>query len=98
MPNLWDAVKERRLVCGNVQNKKWGYLYAETAHIKNISHFPRYDVKENMLCLCANCHKNLDNKIYKLSESSGRFVCDDIISHVNYSLDVKPQHELTLFP
>jgi hypothetical protein len=83
---------------GMQRKNEWGYLYAETAHIKDIKHFPQYDVKENMLCLCSNCHKNLDNKVYNLSKIGHDFLCRDIITGTNTTLVVKPQHELTLFP
>ncbi len=76
---------------------EWDYLYAETAHIKEISNFPQYDVKENMLCLCPNCHKNLDNKVYKLSKLAGVFICTDSITKATYTITVKAQHGLKLF-
>lgn len=90
-------LKKTGWTSGMVRNQEWGYLYAETAHIKDISNYPQYDVKENMLCLCPNCHKNLDNGVYRLSESRGIFTCIDVISGITYQIMTKAQHGLTLF-
>jgi predicted HNH restriction endonuclease len=91
-------LKKRGWRSGMSRASEWPYLYAETAHIKDIATFPQYDVKENMLCLCSNCHKNLDNKVYDLHESGGTFTCRDIVTGVVKMLALKPQHGLRLFP
>lgn len=91
-------LKKRGWRSGLPRKSEWDYLYAETAHIKDISTYPQYDIKENMLCLCSNCHKNLDNKVYELQESAGVFTCRDIVTGSVKRLTLKPQHGLRLFP
>lgn len=91
-------LKKRGWAGGMSRKTEWEHLYAETSHIKDVAHHPEYDVKENMLCLCPNCHKNIDNGVYEISKPTSSFVCRDLISGTTYTMIAKPEHGLTLLP
>lgn len=89
-------LKKKGWTEGRRRVDSWEYLYAETAHISGHAESPELDYAGNMLCLCPNCHKNLDNEVYKIIDEDGSIFCKDLIEGKNYKIHFKNGHKLEI--
>lgn len=76
--------------------EEWHFLYAETAHVQDHGSHPERDYFGNMLCLCPNCHKNMDNGVFEILGESGQIFCKDVLESSKKVIYMKGKHALDL--
>jgi 5-methylcytosine-specific restriction endonuclease McrA len=71
-------------LCGNTIQLRDGNFYAEAHHVKPLGR-PHNgpDTKDNIICVCPNCHVLLDYKVIKLEQPQVPNVAIDYVEYHN---------------
>lgn len=57
---------------------QWNYLNADAHHLKPLA-MEGPDKMDNLLCLCPSCHRRFHTKEYRLKQSDGMLICEDVV-------------------
>lgn len=73
---------------------EWTFLSADVHHILPLSE-KGPDIRENMLCLCPNCHRKFHTGEFELKNGTKNIICKDELLGKNYSVIQK--HPIIIF-